>query len=63
MLNRAAVSLQRLLGRLPTVAIFAARLYLAIVVFQFVAGFAVGVSLALFDYDVELIYSLLPADG
>jgi len=63
MLNRAPPSLQQIIGRVPAVAKFGIRLYLVLAVVQFVAGFVVGGALVLFDYDLDVIQSFLPAGG
>ena len=63
MLNRASGLLQRSLGRAAPLAIFGARLYLVLAVIQFVAGFVIGISLAVFDYDLEYISVLFPTGG
>ena len=60
MLNRASGSLQRSLGRVAPLAIFGARLYLVLAVIQFVAGFVIGGSMVLFDYNLDYINVLLP---
>jgi len=65
MLNRAPASLQRFLGRAHPLAMFGLRLYIAIAVLQFVAGFVVGAggSLVLLDYDLGVFNSLFSVDG
>ena len=65
MLNRAPTSLQRLLDRAPSLAVFGIRLYVAIAILQFVAGFVVGVSgsAVLLDYDLGFFDALFPAGG
>jgi len=63
MLNRASGLLQRSLGRAAPLAIFGARLYLVLAVIQFVAGFVIGGSMVLFDYDLDYINLLLPTGG
>jgi len=63
MLSDSPALLQRLLGRVPKAAAFGARLYLAIIVIQFVCGFVVGAGLVMFDYNLDFFYSLLPADN
>ena len=65
MLNRAPTSLQRLLDRAPSLAVFGIRLYVAIAILQFVAGFVVGVSgsAVLLDYDLGIFNLLFPVGG
>ena len=53
--------LKKLLSRIPKLAAFAARLYIALVVIQFFCGFMLVVGLAMFGYDLDFIYSILPA--
>lgn len=62
MLNRAPTSLQRLMGRAHPLAVFGIRLYVAIAILQFVAGFVAGASgsLVLLDYDLGFVNSLFP---
>ena len=62
MLTSAPAGLQRLLGRVAPAVKVGASLYLALVVIQFVAGFVVGASLMLFDYDLDAVLAVLPPD-
>ena len=63
MLSRAETFLPQLLSRIPKLAAFGARLYIMLVVIQFVCGFMVGVGLAIFGYDLDFVSSFLPVDN
>lgn len=63
MLSRAVTFLPQLASRIPKIAAFAARLYIALVVIQFLCGFILVVGLAMFGYDIDFIYSFLPVDA
>ena len=63
MLSRARTYLQWILNRVPKAAAFGARLYIALVVVQFVCGFIVGAGLVMFDYDLDFVSSFLPVDN
>jgi hypothetical protein len=60
MFSRTVAFLPQLLSRIPKLAAFGVRLYLALVVIQFVAGFMVGAGLVRFDYDLDFVSSFLP---
>ena len=62
MLSRARTYLPWILNRVPKAAVFGARLYIALVVVQFVFGFIVGAGLVMFDYDLDFVSSFLPVD-
>jgi hypothetical protein len=62
MLSRARTYLPSILNRVPKAAVFGARLYIALVVVQFVCGFIVGAGLVIFDYDLDFVSSFLPVD-
>ena len=62
MLSRTRAYLPRILNRVPKAAVFGARLYIALVVIQFVCGFIVGAGLVMFDYDLDFVSSFLPVD-
>jgi hypothetical protein len=47
---------------LPRAAAYGARIYLALVVIQFVFGFLVGAGSVMFDYDLDFVSSFLSAD-
>jgi hypothetical protein len=62
MLSRTFTFWPRLLSRLPRAAAYGARIYLALVVIQFVFGFLVGAGSVMFDYDLDFVSSFLSAD-
>jgi hypothetical protein len=62
MFSRALAFLPQLLNRMPRAVAFGARLYIALVVIQFVFGFIVGAGLAMFDYNLDLVSAFLPVD-
>jgi hypothetical protein len=62
MFSSAVALLPQLFSRIPKLVAFGARLYIALVVIQFVCGFMAVVGLAMFGYDLDFIYSFLPVD-
>ena len=63
MLSRAVTFLPQLASRIPKIAAFAARLYIALVVVQFLCGFILVVGLGIFGYDLDFISSFLPVEN
>jgi len=47
---------------MPRAAAFGVRLYIALVVIQFVCGFMVGAGLIMFDYNLDFVSAFLPVD-
>ena len=62
MFSRTVAFLPQLFSRIPKLVAFGARIYIALVVIQFVCGFMAVVGLAMFGYDLDSIYSFLPVD-
>ena len=62
MFSSAVAFLPQLLSHIPKLVALGARLYIALVVIQFVCGFTVVVGLAIFGYDLDFISSFLPVD-
>jgi hypothetical protein len=62
MFSRALAFLPQLLNRMPRTAAFGVRLYIALVVIQFVCGFMVGAGLIMFDYNLDFVSAFLPVD-
>lgn len=62
MFSRALAFLPQLLNRMPRAAAFGVRLYIALVVIQFVCGFMVGAGLIMFDYNLDFVSAFLPVD-
>ena len=60
--SRDVAFLPQLLSRIRKLAAFGARLYIALVIVQFVCGFMVGAGLIVFDYNLDFVPSFLRID-
>ena len=60
--SRDVAFLPQFLSRIRKLAAFGARLYIALVIVQFVCGFMVGAGLIVFDYNLDFVPSFLRID-